>query len=81
LVWVTWGRARLYRVIGSTHAAQWIGLADQPREFRQRIVLASCGAARVTAAIMAIVGGKGSILVSISHCDDAPPSGKPPTRC
>ena len=49
-----------------------IGLADQPRQFGERVVFS----ARGRTAIMIVVGGKRSVLVSISHREDASPSGQ-----
>src|SRR6202158_2158964 len=69
-------RARLYRLIGPSHAER-IGLTDQPRQFSQRIALAPCRHVLVTAAIIVVISGERSVLISISHRDDASPSGKP----
>jgi hypothetical protein len=72
--------ARLYLLVGPTHAAKRIGLTDQARELGQRIALALGWRALVIAAIIVIIRGKRSALISISHRDDASPSGKPPTH-
>jgi hypothetical protein len=80
LVLIARARARLYRLIGPSHAAERIGLTDQPRQLSQRIALAPCRRVLVTAAIMVVTSGKRSALISISHRNDASPSGKPPTR-
>jgi hypothetical protein len=74
------GRARRDRLIGPPHGAERIGLTDQPREFGQRIALARSRSVRINAVII-VVSRKRSALISISHRDDASPSGKPPTRC
>ena len=70
---------RLKRQIGSPHRAEGIGLTDQARKLRERIAFGLGGRARAAAAI-AVSGRKRSILITISHRDDASPSGKPPTR-
>src|SRR4029077_5642175 len=51
-----------------------IGLADQPRQFGERVVFSPWFSSRVRAAIIIVVGGKRSVLVSISHHEDASPS-------
>src|ERR1700737_1144053 len=79
LVLIAPARTRLYRLIGPSHAAERIGLTDQPRQLSQRIALAPCRRVLVTAAIIVVISGKRSALISISHRDDASPSGKPPT--
>jgi hypothetical protein len=56
-----------------------IGLPDQARELRKRITLGSLRCAMIAAAVV-IVGGERSVLISISHCDVASPSGKEPAR-
>src|SRR5258707_14478451 len=71
--------ARLDLLIGATHAAERIGLADQPRQFGQRIALALVRRALVTVAIIGIIGGEKDAPILISQPDDASPSGKPPT--
>src|ERR1700686_1503928 len=71
---------RLYSLIGPTHAAKRIGLTDQARELSQRIALALGWRALVTAAVMVVIRGKRAVLISISHRDDASPSGKPSTH-
>ena len=71
--------ARLDLLIGPTHAER-VGLTDQPRQFGQRIALGLGRCALLIVAIMVIIGGKRSVLISISHRDDASPSGKPPTH-
>ena len=71
--------ARLDLLIGPTHTER-VGLTDQPRQFGQRIALGLGRCALLIVAIMVIIGGKRSVLISISHRDDASPSGKPPTR-
>jgi hypothetical protein len=68
----------LYRLIGAAHAGERIGLPDQARKLRQRVTLGLCGRMQIIAAI--VVRGKKSVLISISHRDDASPSGKLPTR-
>ncbi len=73
------GGARLHGLIGPAHAGERIGLTDQPRELSQRIALDPRRRMLFTAAIVVIVRGKRSILISISHGDDASPSGKLPT--
>ena len=79
LVLIVHAGARWDLRIGAAHADERIGLTDQPREFGQGIAVALCRRMRVTA-IVIIVRGKGSVLISISHRNDASPSGKPPTR-
>src|SRR5450631_2051666 len=69
----------LYRLVGAAHAGERIGLPDQARKLRQRVALTLCGRTQITAA-MIVIRGKKSVLISISHRDDAPPSGKLPTR-
>ena len=54
--------------------AERIGLSDQPRQFRQRIALGPIGGMRIAAAAIVVMGGIRSVLVSISHRDDASPS-------
>jgi hypothetical protein len=71
---------RRYLLIGPTHAGKWISLTDQPREFSQRIAFSPSRRKLVAATIMIVARWKGSILISISHRDDACPSGKPPTH-
>src|SRR4030081_2568530 len=72
--------ARLHLRIGPAHSAERIGLTDQPRKFGQGIALAPGGAMLVVAAIVIVIRGKRSVLISISHRDDASPSGKPSIR-
>jgi hypothetical protein len=73
--------ARLYRLIGAAHGGERIGLPDQARKLRQRVALALCGRMQIIiAAMIVIVRGKRSVLISICHRDDASPSGKLPTR-
>jgi hypothetical protein len=67
-------------LIGPAHAGERIGLTDQPREFGQRIAFSPSRRKLVTATIMIVARWKRSILISISHRDDACPSGKPPTH-
>jgi len=75
------GGTRLYLMVGPAHAAgDWIVLTNQPREFSQRIAFGPCRRMLVTATIMIVVRWKRFILISISHRDDACPSGKPPTH-
>jgi len=74
------GGTRLYLMVGPTHAGEWIVLTDQPREFSQRIAFSLCRRALAIATIIIVVRWKRSILISISHRDDACPSGKPPTH-
>src|ERR1700743_1319931 len=71
---------RLHRQIGASHAAKRIGLTDQPREFGQRIAFAPGRRMLIIAVIVVVIGGKKSVLISISHRDHASPSGKPPTH-
>jgi hypothetical protein len=67
---------RLWRQIGTPHVRERIGLADQPGEFSQWIALGPRCCTLVVTAIMGIAGGKVSVVVSISHRDDAsPPEG------
>ena len=74
------GGTRLYLMVGPTHADEWIVLTDQPREFSQRIVFGPRRRMLAIATIMIVVRWKRFILISISHRDDACPSGKPPTH-
>jgi hypothetical protein len=74
------GGTRLYLMVGPAHADEWIVLTDQPRELSQRIVFGPCRRMLAIATIMIVVRWKRSILISISHRDDACPSGKPPTH-
>jgi hypothetical protein len=75
------GGTRLYLMVGPAHAGEWIVLADQPRELRQWIAFGGpCRRVLAIATIMIVVRWKRSILISISHRDDACPSGKPPTH-
>jgi hypothetical protein len=74
------GGTRLYLMVGPAHADKWIVLTDQPRELSQRIAFGPCRRMLVTATIMIVVRWKRFILISISHRDDACPSGKPPTH-
>ena len=53
-----------------------VGLPDQPGQFRQRIALALRRRIRVRAAIVIVGGGKRSVLITISHREDASPSGQ-----
>jgi hypothetical protein len=62
--------ARRDLLIGPAHGAKWISLTDQPSEFRQRIAFTP-GRRVVLAAIIVVNGGKRSVLISISHRDDA----------
>jgi len=55
--------ARLDLLIGPTHAER-VGLTDQPRQFGQRIALGLGRCALVIVAIMVIIGGKRSVLIS-----------------
>jgi hypothetical protein len=71
------GFTRLYLVIGPAHARERIGLADQPSKFSQRIAFGLFRRALVSATIMIVVRRNRSTLISISHRDDASPSGKP----
>jgi hypothetical protein len=72
--------ARLDLCIGPPHGAERIGLTDQTRELGQRIALALSRRMLIATAIIVVVAGKRPVLISISHRDDASPSGKPPTR-
>ena len=66
---------RLQRMRGVlAGGAERIGLPDQPRQFGQRIALARAHADRT--AIMVGVGRKRSVLITISHREDASPSGQ-----
>jgi len=80
LLLIALAATRRYLLIGATHAGERIGLTDQPREFRERIAFSPCRRMLVTATIMIVARWKRSILISISHRDDACPSGKPPTH-
>src|SRR5260221_12759553 len=80
LVWSAGAGGRVDLLIGPTHAAQRIVLTDQPRQFGQRIALVLGGRVLGLVAVMVIIGGETSVLISISHRDDASPSGKPPTH-
>jgi hypothetical protein len=71
---------RRYLLIGPAHAGERIGLTDQPRQFSQRIALSPSRRMLVIATILIVARWKRSILISISHRDDACPSGKPPTH-
>src|SRR6202011_6072155 len=73
LVWIARAGARLDLSIGPTHAAERIGLTDQPRQFSQGIALAVRRRMRIAAAVVRRIR---SVLISISHRDDASPSGK-----
>jgi hypothetical protein len=53
-----------------------IGLTDQARKLGERIALGSSRRMLIVAAIIAIVRRIASVLVSISHRDDASPVGK-----
>src|SRR5258708_33614516 len=77
LVLIARAGAGLDLLIGPTHAAERIGLTYQARELGQRVAL-TLGRRALTASITVIVRGKRSVLISISHRDDASPSGKPP---
>jgi hypothetical protein len=67
---------RLNRLIGTaTNSSERIGLADQARELGEWIALAFWSLIAATV----VVRGERSIRISISHCDVASPSGKPPT--
>jgi hypothetical protein len=59
-------------------ARKRVGLPDQPRELGERIALAL--RPRLSVAAIIVIRWERSVLVSISHCDVASPSGKPPTR-
>jgi hypothetical protein len=75
------GGTRLDLMVGPAHAGEWIVLTDQPRELRQWIAFGGpCRRVLAIATIMIVVRWKRSILISISHRDDACPSGKPPTH-
>ena len=74
------GGTRLYLMVGPAHAGKWIVLTDQPRELSQRIAFGLRRRVLASATIMIVVRWKRSILISISHRDDASPSGKPPTH-
>ena len=66
--------------IAPAHRAERIGLTDQPREFGKRIAFVPSRGGLITAVIVTVIARKASILVSISHRDDAFPSGRPETR-
>jgi len=51
--------ARLDLLVGPPHAAERVGLTDQPRQFGQRIALGLGRCALVIVAIIVIIGGKG----------------------
>src|SRR5665213_2340586 len=77
LIGFTRGAARLHRLIGTApDIGKRIGLTDQPRQFGERIALGSSRPMLIVAAIVVVVRGIGSVLVSISHRDDASPFGK-----
>jgi hypothetical protein len=59
---------------GLCRGAERIGLPDQVRQFRQRIALAA--QIRIRTAIMVGVGRKRSVLITISHREDAFASGQ-----
>jgi hypothetical protein len=80
LVLIALAATRRYLLIGPAHAGERIGLTDQPRQFSQRIALSPSRRMLVTATIVIVARWKRSILISISHRDDACPSGKPPTH-
>ena len=65
---------RLQRNGGLGRGAERIGLPDQLRQFRQRIALAAH--IRICTAIMVGVGRKRSVLITISHREDASPWGQ-----
>ena len=65
---------RLQRKGGLGRGAERIGLPDQLRQFRQRIALAAH--MRIRIAIMVGVGRKRSVLIMISHREDASPWGQ-----
>ena len=65
---------RLQRMRGLGGGAEWIGLADQPCQFGQWIALSPVRAVTIIAVV--VLGGKRSVLISISHRDDASPSGQ-----
>ena len=71
---------RLRRQIGAPHVRERIGLTDQAGEFSQGIALGPRRCMSVVTAVMGIAGGKMSVVVSISHRDDASPPGRLPTR-
>src|SRR5205085_2623122 len=75
---VTLRRLRLGFHIGAAHCER-IGLADQARQFRQRIALGLL-AMLICAAAIVIMGGKRSVLISISHRLRCIPSRKEPNR-
>src|SRR5277367_1236241 len=56
--------SRLDLRVGAARGAKRVGLADQPRELRQGIAF-----------IPVVIAGKRPVLISISHRDDASPSG------
>src|SRR6202012_2027645 len=62
-----------------SHRGERIGVADQAREFCERIAF-RFGRIRLPVTIVVVPGRIGPVLISISHRDDASPSGKPPTR-
>src|SRR6478609_12078412 len=66
--------------IALTHGAERIGLPDQPCELGQRVAFGPGRRTLIHPAVIAIVRGKRSVLVSFSHRDDASASGNPPTR-
>jgi hypothetical protein len=59
---------------GTACSGEWIVLANQASKLSQRIAFAPRRAARCHAAIQ-VIGHEVSILVTISHRDDASPSG------
>ncbi len=69
----------LYLQVGPSHCAERIGLADQSRELCEWVAFGVGRGARSVATVV-LFGLKRPLLISISHRDDASPSGKPPTR-
>jgi hypothetical protein len=80
LVLLALAATRRHLLIGPAHAGERIGLTDQPREFSQRIAFSPHGRMLVAVTIMIVARRKRSILISISHRDDASPSGEPPAH-
>src|SRR5579872_3768155 len=69
----SWPRVRLQLQIGSLHTAgaERIGLTDQTSEFGKRIALDLLGSMRSVVPVIVVSTRKTSVLISISHRDDA----------
>jgi hypothetical protein len=66
---------RLQRQVGPSDTGERIGLTNQTREFRKRIAFGFGGCVRSAAAIIVVAGRKVSVLISLSHRDDASAQG------